>query len=89
LSGFTIVLEAWWLPRFEVDGWKARPLGLPIDIDGMSTLAVYVTCDQETWLDICERRNVPGEILVWNGLSQVSRRSLRALGPPYPTSVSR
>jgi acyl-homoserine lactone synthase len=89
LTGFTIVLETWWLPRFEVDGWKARPLGLPLDIDGMSTLAVFVTCDEQTWLDICERRNIPGEILVWNGLGNVSRRSLRAPGPSYPAPVPR
>ncbi len=29
LTGFTIVLESWWLPRFERCGWKAHPLGLP------------------------------------------------------------
>jgi acyl-homoserine lactone synthase len=25
LTGFSIVLESWWLPRFEPIGWKAQP----------------------------------------------------------------
>ena len=29
LTAFSIVLESWWLPRFERIGWKAHPLGLP------------------------------------------------------------
>src|SRR3984885_9500448 len=40
LSAFTIVLESWWLPRLLDQGWVARPLGLPIAIDSMSTIAV-------------------------------------------------
>src|SRR5579872_722414 len=38
LSAFTIVLESWWLPRLLDQGWVARPLGLPIEIDRMSTV---------------------------------------------------
>ena len=76
LAGFTIVLEAWWLPRFERLGWKARPLGLPQDIDGMSVLAVYVECDEETWITVCERRQVGGPVLTWQGLSAAGRRDL-------------
>ena len=48
LTGFSIVLETWWLPRFERCGWKAHPLGLPQMIDGMSVLAVLVDCDTKT-----------------------------------------
>ena len=58
LTGFTIVLEAWWLPRFERIGWKSRPLGLPQDIDGMSVLGVLVECDDETLQTVCERRQI-------------------------------
>jgi acyl-homoserine lactone synthase len=78
LTGFTIVLEAWWLPRFERFGWKARPLGLPQEIDGMSVLAVFVDCDEETWLTVCDRRKVEGPVLTWNGLSALQRRDLPA-----------
>jgi acyl-homoserine lactone synthase len=76
LTGFTIVLETWWLPRFERYGWKARPLGLPQEIDGMSVLAVFVDCDDETWLTVCERRQVEGPVLTWNGLNALARRDL-------------
>jgi acyl-homoserine lactone synthase len=81
LTGFTIVLETWWLPRFERYGWKARPLGLPQEIDGMSVLAVIVDCDDETWLTVCERRQVEGPVLTWNGLNALARRDL-PLGLP-------
>lgn len=74
LTGFTIVLEAWWLPRFERIGWKSRPLGLPQDIDGMSVLGVLVECDDETLQTVCERRQISGPLLTWNGLNAAGRR---------------
>jgi acyl-homoserine lactone synthase len=73
LTGFTIVLETWWLPRFEDQGWKAKPLGLPIDIDGMSTIAVFVDCDEETWDDMVQRKGITGPMLKWNDLASVQR----------------
>src|SRR4029077_13458790 len=38
LNGFSIVLEAWWLPRFERCGWKAHTLRLPRIITHLSAL---------------------------------------------------
>ncbi|WP_442237457.1 acyl-homoserine-lactone synthase [Rhodopseudomonas pseudopalustris] len=76
LSAFTIVLETWWLPRLLDQGWRARPLGLPQDIDGMSTTAVLVDVDDEAWLEICARRSVPGPALHWLGLESVNRNPL-------------
>ncbi|MGP9813076.1 acyl-homoserine-lactone synthase [Rhodopseudomonas sp. NSM] len=76
LSAFTIVLESWWLPRLFDQGWRARPLGLPRDIDGMSTTAVLVDVDDDAWLEICARRSVPGPILQWRGLDNVDRNPL-------------
>ncbi|WP_315832744.1 acyl-homoserine-lactone synthase [Bradyrhizobium prioriisuperbiae] len=73
LTGFTIVLETWWLPRFEEQGWRAKPLGLPMDIDGMSTVAVYVSCDEETWDDMVQRKGIAGPMLHWLNLSSVPR----------------
>ncbi|ABE37641.1 autoinducer (acylhomoserine lactone) synthase [Rhodopseudomonas palustris BisB5] len=76
LSAFTIVLETWWLPRLLDQGWRARPLGLPQDIDGMSTTAVLVDVDDDAWLEICARRSVPGPALHWLGLESVNRNPL-------------
>jgi acyl-homoserine lactone synthase len=79
ISGFTIVLETWWLPRLADQGWKVRPLGLPVEMDGMSVVAVYVVCNEETWCTNCERRSIRGPLLEWNGLEQVSRLPMPTL----------
>jgi acyl-homoserine lactone synthase len=79
LSAFTIVLETWWLPRLLDQGWTARPLGLPQDINGFSTTAVIVDIDDDAWVGICSRRSVPGPTLQWRGLETVRRHSLPEL----------
>ena len=81
LSAFTIVLESWWLPRLLDQGWNARPLGLPIDIDSMSTVAVMVDVNEHAWAEICIRRAVPGPMLVWRGLPVIERPALRDPAP--------
>jgi acyl-homoserine lactone synthase len=81
LSAFTIVLESWWLPRLLDQGWVARPLGLPIDIDSMSTVAVTVDVNEQAWTEICLRRSVPGPMLIWHGLPVIERHAIRALVP--------
>jgi acyl-homoserine lactone synthase len=81
LSAFTIVLESWWLPRLLDQGWVARPLGLPIDIDAMSTVAVMVDVNERSWTEICLRRSVPGPMLIWQGLPAVERQAIRVLVP--------
>jgi acyl-homoserine lactone synthase len=81
LSAFTIVLESWWLPRLLDQGWQARPLGLPVDINSMSTVAVIVDVNDRAWTEICSRRSVPGSMLVWHGLASIERR---VIGDPVP-----
>ncbi len=81
LSAFTIVLETWWLPRLLDQGWVARPLGLPADINSMSTVAVIVDVNDRTWSEMCSRRRVPGSMLVWHGLPTVERH---VVGDPVP-----
>lgn len=76
LSAFTIVLETWWLPRLLDQGWPAMPLGLPFDINGLSTVAVMVEINDQAWTEICRRRAVPGALLVWQGLAAIPRQPL-------------
>ena len=83
LAAFTIVLESWWLPRLLDQGWAARPLGLPIDIDSMSTVAVMVEVNEQAWTEICVRRAVPGPVLVWQGLPVIERP---AIHDPVPVA---
>jgi acyl-homoserine lactone synthase len=81
LSAFTIVLESWWLPRLLDQGWQARPLGLPVNINSLSTVAVIVDVNDTAWTEICSRRSVPGSMLVWQGLPAIERR---VVGDPVP-----
>jgi acyl-homoserine lactone synthase len=81
LSAFTIVLETWWLPRLLDQGWNARPLGLPIDVDSMSTVAVQVEITEQAWIQSCGGRSIPGPMLVWQGLPVIERPVIRDLVP--------
>jgi acyl-homoserine lactone synthase len=76
LTGFSIVLESWWLPRFERCGWKAHPLGVPHMMDGMAVLAVLVDCDEATWKTLCNQIGLDKPVLTWRGLAGVTRRVL-------------
>lgn len=71
LAGYTGIMETWWLPRFQADGWKVTPLGLPVEMDGMSVLGVYITCDEESWTTMCERRGLSSKLLHWKGLADL------------------
>ena len=82
LTGFSIVLESWWLPRFERIGWKAHPLGLPQMIDDMSVLAVLVDCEEETWRSLCNQIGASDPILTWHGLAYLNRQALPDLSVP-------
>jgi acyl-homoserine lactone synthase len=62
-------------------GWQARPLGLPVEINSMSTVAVIVDINERAWTEICSRRSVPGSMLVWQGLAATDRR---VIGRPVP-----
>jgi len=87
LTAFSIVLESWWLPRFERIGWKAHPLGLPQMMDGMSVLAVLVDCDEATWKSLCGQIGLSGPTLTWRGLADVNRRALPALSALPPPAA--
>jgi acyl-homoserine lactone synthase len=87
LTGFTIVLESWWLPRFERCGWKAHPLGLPRPIDGMSVLAVLVDCNDATWKSLCVQIGLTEPTLTWRGLVATDRLALPDISALLPANV--
>jgi len=87
LTSFSIVLESWWLPRFERCGWKAHPLGLPRMMDDMAVLAVMVDCNEATWRSLCRQIGRTGPILTWQGLSGVNRQLLPDISPLHSPTV--
>jgi acyl-homoserine lactone synthase len=87
LTGFSIVLESWWLPRFERIGWRAQPLGMPQTIDGMSVLAVLVDCDETTWKSLCNQIGLTRPTLTWRGLADVNRQALPDISVPVPPTA--
>ena len=70
---FTIVMETWWIPRLQEIGWNVKPLGIPVDIKGMLTVGVVVDVTEEAWEETRHQRDVPGSVLVWNGIDPSSR----------------
>jgi acyl-homoserine lactone synthase len=64
MSQFTIVLETWWLPRLQKRGWRVVPLGLPEDIDGMSTIAVAVEVHEDSVVQLQRQQGITGGLLV-------------------------
>lgn len=70
LRQFTIVMETWWLPRFMAMGWNPRPLGVPVDINGMSCIGVAIDVTDTAWRETCRQRSVTCSPLIWNGLSK-------------------
>ncbi len=72
----TVVLETWWLPRMFDQGWIPKPLGLPMDVNGMSTTALIIEVTEDTWDAICSRRSINRPILNWQGLDELDRIAL-------------
>ncbi len=87
LTGFSIILESWWLPWFERCGWKARPLGLPHMIDDTSVLAVLVDCDDTTWKSHCSQIGLTRPTLTWSGLTGIQRLALPNISTPHLSSL--
>ena len=71
MSQFTIVLETWWLPRLQDRGWRVTPLGLPEDIDGMSTIAVAVEVADDSVVQLRQDRGITGALQIRRGLERV------------------
>jgi acyl-homoserine lactone synthase len=72
LRQFTIVMETWWLPRFQAMGWNPKPLGLPVNINGMNCVGVSIDVTEAAHAVTCRERSVPHSPLVWNGMNKPS-----------------
>jgi acyl-homoserine lactone synthase len=67
ISQFTIVMETWWIPRLRELGWNVRPLGAPVNINGMITIGVAIDVTERAWTETCNRRSVNSSVLAWRG----------------------
>lgn len=67
INQFTIVMETWWIPRLRELGWRVRPLGLPVNINGMITIGVAIDVTQLAWEETCRKRSVGRSVLAWKG----------------------
>jgi acyl-homoserine lactone synthase len=52
ITDVTAVVEMWWLPRWQQIGFKVRPLGLPVPIEGEPCIAVAIEISEESLLSV-------------------------------------
>lgn len=77
ISSMTAVVEMWWLPRWQQAGFKTRPLGLPVQIEGQDCLAVEIMVSEETLARTSRLAGLKGSVLRDTGLSgRALRRDL-------------
>lgn len=68
LSEMRVLFETWWVTRFQNIGWHLRPIGVPKEINGLNCVAVAIDVTEDAWVETCQKRSVPGSVLLWNGL---------------------
>jgi acyl-homoserine lactone synthase len=68
LRYFTIVCETWCVPILHDQGWRSKPLGLPVVMDGLSNVAVIVDVSNDAVAAIRGRRSISGPILLARGI---------------------
>lgn len=69
ITSMTAVVELWWLPRWQQAGFKTRPLGLPVEIEGQECLAVEIMVSEETLARVSRLAGLKGSVLRRTGLS--------------------
>ena len=67
IAEVTAVVETWWLPRWQQAGFRARPLGLPVLVDGEPTLAVAIEISGESLAAVRSKARLPESVLVRRG----------------------
>jgi acyl-homoserine lactone synthase len=73
ISAFTLLFEMWHLPKIHDTGWLVTPLGLPALIENDWWLAAKVQVDDQTLRSTRHYCDVPGPVLVRNGISEPER----------------
>jgi acyl-homoserine lactone synthase len=68
LRNFTIVCETWCVPLLHDQGWRTSPLGVPVILDGLSTVAVLVQISEDAVHSIRKHRSIGGPVLVVRGM---------------------
>lgn len=67
ISQVTAVVEMWWLPRWQQSGFKVRPLGLPVVVEGQPTIAVLIDISEESLAAVRQLAGLRGASLVRRG----------------------
>lgn len=67
ISRVTAVVEMWWLPRWQQSGFKVRPLGLPVVVEGQPTIAVLIDISEESLAAVRRLAGLRGASLVRRG----------------------
>ncbi|MDQ8700598.1 acyl-homoserine-lactone synthase [Hyphomicrobium sp. LHD-15] len=66
LSQFSIVTEPYWIPRFLRLGWSPRPLGLPIQWQGMDVVGITVDVSEFALRETRRLRGIRTPVLSHN-----------------------
>lgn len=69
INFITVVMETWWLPRFLDLKLRARPLGLPEQVEDMLVVATIIEVSEETLTAVKALKNIEGSVLVRRGLN--------------------
>jgi acyl-homoserine lactone synthase len=66
ITELTAAVEMWWLPRWQQVGFKVRPLGLPVMIEGQPCIAASIRISQDSLDQVRRFAGLRGPNLVRN-----------------------
>ena len=73
VSQLSVVVETWWLPRFQDAGFKIRPLGLPHLVENKWSIAAAIDIRQESLDQVTALAGIKQPVLVRRGPQQAVR----------------
>ena len=68
ITEVTAVVELWWLPRWQQSGFKVRPLGLPVTVEGQACIAAAVEISHDSLERVRRLGGLRGSCLIRQGL---------------------